>query len=151
MDFSSRYLETGHPTIQCTACGKYTHWRKDCPYDNFCTTCNDHSHTTHMCRIPKSSNPSPVICIYCDNTDHKSSNCPNKPWDNREEPQSTPESLRNQQDQQANTEISGSATGNAPSSGMENQGNSTQRSASHGTNTRILGNPSSNLSSNSSK
>ena len=48
--FSSRNLGTGRPTIQCTACGEYSHWRKDCPHDNFCTTCNNHNHATHMCR-----------------------------------------------------------------------------------------------------
>ena len=26
-----------------------------CVYDNFSTTCNDHSHATHMCRAPKDS------------------------------------------------------------------------------------------------
>ena len=34
----SRNLGTGRPTIQCTACGEYTHWRRGCPFDNYCTT-----------------------------------------------------------------------------------------------------------------
>ena len=31
-DFTSRNLGTGRPTIQCTACGEYSHWRRECPY-----------------------------------------------------------------------------------------------------------------------
>ena len=49
-DFQSRNLGTGRPTIQCTACGEYTHWRRECPYDKYCTTCNNHDPTTHMSR-----------------------------------------------------------------------------------------------------
>ena len=49
-DFSSRNLGTGRPTIQCTACGEYSHWRRECPHDNYCTTCENHDHATHMCR-----------------------------------------------------------------------------------------------------
>ena len=50
-DFTSRNLGTGRPTIQCTACGEYSHWRRECPYDNYCMTCNNHDHATHMCRL----------------------------------------------------------------------------------------------------
>ena len=49
-DFTLRNLGTGRPIIQCTACGKYSHWRRDCPYDNYCTMCKNHDHATHMCR-----------------------------------------------------------------------------------------------------
>ena len=49
-DFTLRNLGTGRPTIKCTACGEYSHWRRECPYDNYCTMCNNHDHATHMCR-----------------------------------------------------------------------------------------------------
>ena len=49
-DFILRNLGTGRPTIQCTACGEYSHWGRECPYDNYCTTCKNHDHATHMCR-----------------------------------------------------------------------------------------------------
>ena len=92
MDFQSRNLGTGRPTIQCSACGEYTHWRRECPYDNFCTTCNNHDHTTHMCRAPRQmAQQSPTICVYCGSTGHSSVNCHNRPWDNREQLHSTPE------------------------------------------------------------
>ena len=35
LDFISRNLGTGQPTIQCTACEENTHWSRSCPYDNF--------------------------------------------------------------------------------------------------------------------
>ena len=92
-NFSSRNLGTGRPSIQCTACGEYSHWRKDCPYDNFCTTCNNHDHATHMCRATQQS---PTICIHCGSTDHRPGNCPSNPWDNREQPCETPDTLRQQ-------------------------------------------------------
>ena len=38
-DFTSRNLGTSRPTFQCTACGEYSHWRRECPCDNYCTTC----------------------------------------------------------------------------------------------------------------
>ena len=38
-NFNSRNLGTGRPTIQCTVCGEYMHWRRECPYDNYCITC----------------------------------------------------------------------------------------------------------------
>ena len=55
-DFMSRNLGTGRLTIQCTACGEYSHWRRECPYNNYCTTCNNHDHATHMCRVCRQSN-----------------------------------------------------------------------------------------------
>ena len=55
-DFMSRNLGTGRPTIQCTACGEYSYWRRECPYDNYCTTYNNHDHTTHMCRAHRQTN-----------------------------------------------------------------------------------------------
>ena len=42
---------------------------------------------------------------YCGNTEHSSSQCHNRPWDNREQPCSTLEALRNQEFQCANGEI----------------------------------------------
>ena len=106
-DFHSRNLGTGRPTIQCTACGEYSHWRRECPYDNFCTTCNNHDHVTHMCRAPQTPQQSPTICVYCGGMDHNSSQCCNRPWDNREQPCSTQEDLRNQEFQHANGKILG--------------------------------------------
>ena len=89
-DFHSRNLGTGRPTIQCAACGEYSHWRRECPYDNYCTTCNNHDHATHMCRAPKQTpQQSPAICVYWGSTEHSSSQCHNRPWDKREQPCST--------------------------------------------------------------
>ena len=139
MDFISRNLGTGRPQIQCTACGEYSHWSRACPYNNFCTNCNDHSHATHMCRTPNNK-PSPVICIYCGNTDHKSSNCHNKPWDNCEQPCPTLDTLR--QNQQSNTEISGSDMRNATSSSTRTgiNGHTTHQATFQRSNAAILGN-----------
>ena len=108
-DFNSRNLGTGRPTIQCTACGEYSHWRRECPYDNFCTTCNNHNHATHMCRAPKQiPQQSVVICMYCGSSEHSSSQCHNRPWDNKDQPCITPEAIRDQEFQCANGEILGS-------------------------------------------
>ena len=126
-DFTSRNLGTGRPTIQCTACGEYSHWRRECPYDNYCTTCNNHDHATHMCRAHRQANnnqgqqvqQSPQICVYCGSTEHSSSNCHRRPWDNREQPCSTTDSLR--RDQQASSKIPGNAAGRTASMGANTQ------------------------------
>ena len=125
--FTSRNLGTGRPTIQCTACGEYSHWRRECPYDNYCTTCKNHDHATHMCRAHRQTNnnpgqqdqQSPQICVYCGSPEHSSSNCHRRPWDNREQPNSTPNFLR--RDQQANSKILGNATGRTASMGANTQ------------------------------
>ena len=105
-DFHSRNLGTGRPTIQCTACGEYSHWGRECPYDNFCTTCNNHDHATHMCRAPKQTpQQSPAICMYCGSTEHSSTQCHNRPWDNREQPHIMVEAHTNKEFQCANGEI----------------------------------------------
>ena len=103
-DFMSRNLGTGRPTIQCTTCGEYSHWRWECPYDNYCTTCNNHYHATHMCRACRQNNnngqkgqQSPVICVYCRSAEHSSANCHRRPGDNREQPHDTPDSLKRNQ------------------------------------------------------
>ena len=84
------------------------HTGEECPYNNFCTTCNNHNHATHMCRAPKQTlQQSPAICVYCGSREHSSSQCHNRPWDNREQPHSTPEAIRNQEFQCANSEILG--------------------------------------------
>ena len=131
--------------MQCTACREYMHWSGACPY-NFCTTCNNNSHATHMCRAP---NPSPAICIYCASPNHRQTECHYRPRGNREQRQRPkPEALRNQQNQQTNTEISGSVCGNAPSIDI-NTGNSAPlgpRISSQGANTKILGNSAGNTS-----
>ena len=121
-NFSSRNLGTGRLAIQCTACSEYSHWRKDCPYDNFCTTCNNHNHATHMCRAPQQI---PAICIHCGSTDYRSGNCPRNPEDNKEQPCGTPDSLR-QQNQQPNTKNSGGIHGNATSAGTATHRHSSQ-------------------------
>ena len=127
----SRNLGTGRPTIQCTACGEYSHWRRECPYDNYCTTCNNHDHATHMCRVHRQSNnngqqgqQSPVICVYCGGAEHSSANCRRRPWDNREEPHATPDSLR--RNQPSNSEISGNTTGDSAPMGVDTHGHSSQ-------------------------
>ena len=140
MEFNSRNLGTGRPSIQCTACGEYTHWRKDCLYDNFCTTCNNHNHATHMCKAPRQS---PAICIQCGSANHRSGNCPRNPRDNREKPYGTPDTLRNWQNQPSNTKILGGAHGNATSLGTNTHGHSSQPQ-SHQSDTKILGNSGSN-------
>ena len=48
--FQTRNPGTGRPHVQCSACGSYDHFRKDCHQDNFCTRCRSKSHATHMCR-----------------------------------------------------------------------------------------------------
>ena len=111
-DFTLRNLGTGRCTIQCTVCSEYSHWRRECLYDNYCTMCNNHNHATHMCRACRQatnnqgqqSQQSPQICVYCGSIEHSSSNCHRRPQDNREQPHGTPKSLR--KDQQANFEIS---------------------------------------------
>ena len=37
-DSTLRNLGTGRPTIQCTVCGEYSHWRRECPYHVPCGT-----------------------------------------------------------------------------------------------------------------
>ena len=131
-DFTSRTLGTGRPTIQCTACSEYSHWRRECLYDNYCTTCNNHNHATHMCRAHRQATnnqgqqgqQSPQICIYCGSIKHSSSNCCRRPWDNREQPHSTPESLR--RDQQADFEFLGNAMGRTAPMCANSQGHPPQ-------------------------
>ena len=61
-----------------------------------------------MCRAPKQTpQQSPTICVYCGSTEHSSLQCHNRPWDNRDQPCSTPEALRNQEFQHANGKILG--------------------------------------------
>ena len=67
-----------------------------------------------MCRAPRqTAQQSPAICIYCGGTDHSSAQCHNRPWDNREQLHGTPESLKNQEFQCANSKISGNNKRNA--------------------------------------
>ena len=144
-DFTSRNLGTGRPTIQCMACGEYSHWRRECPYDNYCTTCNNHDHATHMCRAHRQANnnqgqqdqQNPQICIYCGSIEHSSSNCHRRPWDNRQQLHSTPDSLR--RDQQANSKNSGSTAGRTGSTGANTWGYPTQ-SQFQRSNSEISGN-----------
>ena len=143
-NFMSRNLGTGRPTIQCTACGEYSHWRRECPYNNYCTTCNNHDHATHMCRACRHTNnkgqqgqQSPLICVYCGSAKHSLSNCHRRPWDNREQPHSTPDSLK--RNQPSNSKISGNAAGNTASTGAVTHGCSSQ-SQYQRSNSKILGN-----------
>ena len=85
-DYTSQDTGPSRHQIQCLACGKYSHWSKDCPYYNFCDLCKVTTHFTHMCRASKHSDPptrSPV-CIYCGKTNHRSVNCRYQPQDNHE-------------------------------------------------------------------
>ena len=136
-NFTSRNLGTGRPIIRCTACGEYSHWRRECPYDNYCTMCNNHDHATHMCRAHRQTSNNqgqqgqqiPQICVYCGSTEHSLSN--------REQPHSTPNSLR--RDQQANSEILGNATGKTAFSGANTQAHPPQPQSQR-SNSKNLGN-----------
>ena len=61
---------------------------------------------------------------------HSSSNCCRRPWDNKEQPCSTPKSLRRVQ--QANSEISGNAMGRTALMSANTQGTSTSAPISKG-------------------
>ena len=94
--YTSQETGPSRHLIQCSACGEYSHWSKDCPYYNFCDVCKVTTHSTHMCRASKCSDPptrSPV-CIYCGKTNHRSVNCRYQPLDNCEEPRTTLDTLR---------------------------------------------------------
>ena len=124
-DFHSRNLGTGRPTIQFTACGEYTHWRRECPYDNYCTTCNNHDHAIHICRAPRQMAGVQwkfSICVYCGSADHSSAHCHNRPWENREQPHGTPDALRNQENQWTDTNILGDGHRNAALPASNTQG-----------------------------
>ena len=92
---TSHQAEQSRPQLNCTACGRQDHLRKkDCREDVFCNNCRTRSHATEMCRALSQHTPGNILCIYCGSTNHTSSNCHNKPNDNREEPRSTPRDLR---------------------------------------------------------
>ena len=91
---TSNQAEQHRPQLNCTACGRQDHLRKDCREDVFCNNCRTRSHATEMCRVLSQHTPGNILCIYCGSTNHTSSNCHNKPNDNREEPRSTPRDLR---------------------------------------------------------
>ena len=61
-----------------------------------------------------------LVCVYCGSIEHSSSNCCRRPWDNREQPWSTPNSLR--RNQPSNSEILGNTTGNTSSMGANTHG-----------------------------
>ena len=143
-DFMSRNLGTGRPTMQCTTCGEYSHWRRECPYDNYCMTCNNHDHATHMCRACRQTNnksqqgqQSPLTCVSCGSIEHSLSSCHRRPWDNREQPHSTPNSLR--RNQPSTSEISGNTTGNTALTGANTHGQPPQ-SQYQRSNSKKLGN-----------
>ena len=91
---TSHQAEQRRPQLNCTACWRQDHLRKDCHEDVFCNNCRTRSHATEMCRVLSQHTPGNILCIYCGSTNHTSSNCQNKPNDNREEPRSTPRDLR---------------------------------------------------------
>ena len=143
-DFMSRNLGTGRPTIQCTASGEYSHWRGECPYDNYCTTYNNHDHATHMCRAHRQTNnkgqqgqQSPLICVYCGSIEHRSSNCCRRPWDNREQPCSRPDSLS--RNQLSNSKILGN-TASSTASMCTNTHRHSSQSQYQRSNSEIFGN-----------
>ena len=110
--FQYRNLGTGWPHIQCSGCGEYDHFRKDCRNDNFYTMCISRSHATHMCRTPLNMGKNP-ICVYCGSTQHTLGSCTSWPSDNREEPRSTPWDLHSHgSNRGGNTENSGLPQGN---------------------------------------
>ena len=51
-------------TIVCSACGKSSHWSRNCPYYNFCDFCRVTTHSTHMCRAAKCGPRSPVYILW---------------------------------------------------------------------------------------
>ena len=84
-----------------------------------------------MCKVCRQSNKngqqgqqSPVICVYCGTTKHSSANCHRRPWDNREQPCGTPNSLK--RNQPSNSKIPGNATGNTASTGANTHRYSSQ-------------------------
>ena len=91
---TSHQAEQCRPHLNCTACGRQDHLRKDCHEDVFCNNCRTRSHATEMCRALSQHTSGNILCVYCGSTNHTSSNCRNKPNDNREEPRSTPRDLR---------------------------------------------------------
>ena len=70
--------------------------------------------------------------------EHSSSNCHRRPWDNREQPCSTPDSLR--RNQPSNSKILGNATGSTSSMGANTHGHPPQ-SQYQRSNSKNLGNP----------
>ena len=90
---TSSHAEQRRQQLNCTACGRQDHLRKDCREDVFCNNCRTRSHATEVCRALSQHTPGNILCIYCGSINHTSSNCRNKPNDNREEPRSTPRDL----------------------------------------------------------
>ena len=91
---TSNQAEHRRQQLNCTACGRQDHLRKDSREDVFCKNCRTRSHATEMCRALSQHTSGNILCIYCGSTDHISGKCSNKPNDNREEPRSTPRDLR---------------------------------------------------------
>ena len=85
-----------------------------------CAGLTDSPPTTKVNRASRS----PQICVYCGSIEHSSSNCCRRPWDNREQPCSTPKSLR--RDQQANAENLGNAMGRTAPMSANTQGHPPQ-------------------------
>ena len=90
---TSSHAEQRRQQLNCTACGRQDHLRKDCREDVFCNNCRTRSHATKVCRALSQHTPGNILCVYCGSINHTSSNCRNKPNDNREEPRSTPRDL----------------------------------------------------------
>ena len=91
---TSNQAEHRRQQLNCTACGRQDHLRKDCREDVFCKNCRTRSHATETCRALLQHTSGNILCICCGSTDHISGKCSNKPNDNREEPGSTPRDLR---------------------------------------------------------
>ena len=85
-----------------------------------------------------------MICLYCGSAEHSSANCCRRPWDNREQPCATPDSLR--RNQPSNSKISGNATGNSAPMGADTHGCSSQ-SQYQRANSKILGKAGPNIKS----
>ena len=83
----------GRPQVQCSAYGGNDPFTKDCWQDNYYSWCRSRSHYTNMCHAPNNTGKNDSICIYCGSKHHTSSNCSNRPKDNKEEPKATPRNL----------------------------------------------------------
>ena len=94
---TSNQAEQRRPQLNCTACGRQDHLRKDCHEDVFCRNCRTRSHATETCRALSQHTSGNILCIYCGSTDHISGKCSNKPNNNRKN-QGLPQETLGKQD-----------------------------------------------------
>ena len=65
---TSNQAEHRRQQLNCTACGRQDHLRKDCHEDVFCRNCRTRSHATETCRALSQHSSGNIICIYCGST-----------------------------------------------------------------------------------